>query len=530
MLGKNEIREILKSRFANDRHTKISEIPLPCDLKDTYKAALRIKTAIEENQRIAVVGDYDVDGIVSTVIMSDFFNQIGAEYVIKIPNRFTDGYGLNSEIIGELEDVDLIITVDNGTSATEAAEICAQKGIDLIITDHHMPPPVLPRAYAIINPKQPDCTFPNIEICGAQVAWYLVGALKETLGVNYDMASSMDILIIAIIADMMELRDMNRALLRFGIKRLNSSNRACFKAIKEHYFKKHFEFDDISYTIAPLINCTGRMDDATMSYKFLCAKNIREANHYLETINSINNSRKEEEKNLYDEIVKSVDPSDNVIVVWGPQWHEGIIGIIAARLKSRFARPALVATDSGENGWIKASLRSVSAVPLHELLHTAARHLPTDTLRYGGHAAAAGLSVKREHYPALIDAINRAFLDTYGATIPPEPVYIDGELPAALLNLDWARYLEQLEPWGAALPVPVFANPFEVLDCRLLGSAHTRLVLREMHSGNAYNASWFFHTADYRPGTRLRIAYELQVNRFYGDERLSLLVQHAQPL
>ena len=228
MLGKNEIREILKSRFANDRHTKISEIPLPCELKDTYKAALRIKTAIEENQRIAVVGDYDVDGIVSTVIMSDFFNQIGADYVIKIPNRFTDGYGLNSEIIGELEDVDLIITVDNGTSATEAAEICAQKGIDLIITDHHMPPPVLPRAYAIINPKQPDCTFPNIEICGAQVAWYLVGALKETLGVNYDMASSMDILIIAIIADMMELRDMNRALLRFGIKRLNSSNRACF--------------------------------------------------------------------------------------------------------------------------------------------------------------------------------------------------------------------------------------------------------------------------------------------------------------
>jgi len=129
-----------------------------------------------------------------------------------------------------------------------------------------------------------------------------------------------------------------------------------------------------------------------------------------------------------------------------------------------------------------------------------------------------------------IEAINRAFLETYGTTVPPEPVYIDGELPAALLNLDWARYLERLEPWGASLPVPVFANPFEVLDCRLLGSAHTRLVLREMHSGNAYNASWFFHTADYRPGTRLRIAYQLQVNRFYGDERLSLLVQHAQPL
>ena len=138
--------------------------------------------------------------------------------------------------------------------------------------------------------------------------------------------------------------------------------------------------------------------------------------------------------------------------------------------------------------------------------------------------------MQREHYPALIAAINRAFAEHYGATVPPEPVYIDGELPATLLNLDWARYLERLEPWGAALPVPVFANPFEVLDCRLLGSAHTRLVLREMDSGNIYNASWFFHTADYKSGTRLRIVYQLQVNRFYRDERLDLLVQYAEAL
>ncbi|MBR4140745.1 MAG: DHH family phosphoesterase, partial [Campylobacter sp.] len=181
MLGKKEIREILESRFSKDIHTKLSEIPLPKDLKDTYKAAARIKTAIENNEQIAIVGDYDVDGIVSSVVISDFFDELGVDYVVKIPNRFTDGYGLNPEILNELDGVSLIITVDNGISANEAAEICKAKGIDLIITDHHMPPPVLPNAYAIINPKQEDCTFPNVEICGAEVAWYLIGALKETL-------------------------------------------------------------------------------------------------------------------------------------------------------------------------------------------------------------------------------------------------------------------------------------------------------------------------------------------------------------
>lgn len=523
MLGKNEIREILKSRFANDRHTKISEIPLPCDLKDTYKAALRIKTAIEENQRIAVVGDYDVDGIVSTVIMSDFFNQIGAEYVIKIPNRFTDGYGLNSEIIGELEDVDLIITVDNGTSATEAAEICAQKGIDLIITDHHMPPPVLPRAYAIINPKQPDCTFPNIEICGAQVAWYLVGALKETLGVNYDMASSMDILIIAIIADMMELRDMNRALLRFGIKRLNNSNRACFKAIKEHYFKKHFEFDDISYTIAPLINCTGRMDDATMSYNFLCAKNIREANHYLETINSINNSRKEEEKSLYDEIVKSVDPSDNVIVVWGPQWHEGIIGIVASRLSKTYKKPAIVFSVSDSRA--KGSARSIGKFDILELISSQSEILTT----FGGHKGAAGVGID----PALLQEFKRRVNER----ITPKDLSdfsaqddLLGELDASQIDFELLEILEFYEPYGQKNPRPLFCiKGARARNIREIGKEGKHIKMALDKNGGSVEALFFNYDFLPRAGERVDAIFTISKNNFRGTITPELIIKELTP-
>jgi len=189
MLGKKEVRELLESRFENDIHRKISEIPLPCHLKDTYKAAERIKTAIENNEKIAVVGDYDVDGIVSSVIVAEFLELFGVDFTVKIPNRFSDGYGLNPKILDELDGVSLIITVDNGISANEAADICLKRGIDLIITDHHEPPPVLPRAYAIVNPKQIECPFPDVEICGAEVAWYLVGALKEVCGVEYDMGN-----------------------------------------------------------------------------------------------------------------------------------------------------------------------------------------------------------------------------------------------------------------------------------------------------------------------------------------------------
>lgn len=186
-ITKKELRQILASRFENDLHKKLCELPLPSCLKDIYKAANRIKEAIEKNEKVAIVGDYDVDGIISCVILSEFFDDIGFDYSVKIPNRFKDGYGLNEEIINELEDIKVIITVDNGIAALGAAKLCKERGIDLIITDHHTPLQTLPEAYAIVNPKQKECNFPNIEICGAQVAWYLIAALKEVCKLKYDM-------------------------------------------------------------------------------------------------------------------------------------------------------------------------------------------------------------------------------------------------------------------------------------------------------------------------------------------------------
>ena len=386
-----------------------------------------------------------------------------------------------------------------------------------------MPPPVLPRAYAIINPKQPDCTFPNIEICGAQVAWYLVGALKETLGVNYDMASSMDILIIAIIADMMELRDMNRALLRFGIKRLNSSNRACFKAIKEHYFKKHFEFDDISYTIAPLINCTGRMDDATMSYNFLCAKNIREANHYLETINSINNSRKEEEKSLYDEIVKSVDPSDNVIVVWGPQWHEGIIGIVASRLSKTYKKPAIVFSVSDSRA--KGSARSIGKFDILELISSQSEILTT----FGGHKGAAGVGID----PALLQEFKRRVNEH----ITPKDLSdfsaqddLLGELDASQIDFELLEILEFYEPYGQKNPRPLFCiKGARARNIREIGKEGKHIKMALDKNGGSVEALFFNYDFLPRAGERVDVIFTISKNNFRGTITPELIIKELTP-
>ncbi|CZE46290.1 single-stranded-DNA-specific exonuclease RecJ [Campylobacter geochelonis] len=519
MLGKKEVRELLEKRFSKDIHTKISEIPLPCHLKDTYKAAMRIKTAINENERIAVVGDYDVDGVVSSVIMADFLELMGADFFVKIPNRFTDGYGLNASILDEFDGVDLIVTVDNGISAVDAAKICKEKKIDLIITDHHMPPPVLPDAYAIINPKQKECPFPNIEICGAEVAWYLVGALKDVCKIEYDMSLALDLLVIAIIADMMELRDMNRVLVRMGIKKLNLSKRPCFRAIKEFNAKDKFEFDDISFLIAPLINCTGRMDDASLSYKFLRSKNIKEANYYLETIVKLNTSRKEEEKNLYENSLLEISGDDEIIVTWGDDWHEGVIGIVASRLCKQYRKPAIVFSVDKDRA--KGSARSVGKFDILRLIASQKDML----LSFGGHKGAAGLTIEPSNLEAFKKAINAScFLQDLNT-----PAYADellGELDVGELDLEMLEILEFFEPYGQKNPKPVFCiQNALVRNVRYIGKDQIHIKISFEKDGAMVEGLFFNY--DYMPciGDSVNLIVSVIKNNFRGVVTPELLIK-----
>ena len=517
-INKRILQEILAARFENDQHKRLCDLPHPSALKDSYKAAHRIKEALEKNQKIVIVGDYDVDGIISCVIVSEFFDDLSFDYEVKIPNRFKDGYGLSTELIEEL-DADLILTVDNGIAALDAAKLCKERGIDLIITDHHMPLATLPQAYAIINPKQESDGFPDIEICGAQVAWYLLAALKEVCKLKYDLGKFIELLAIAIIADMMELRDLNRALVRRGIERINQSKRAAFRAIKQHYQKDKFAIDNIGFLIAPLINSAGRMDDANLSYRFLRTKNLSEALGYLEQIASFNESRKDEERQLFEESLKQANALEPCIIASGEGWHEGVLGIVASRLAKHFGKPSFVFSQS-ENR-LKGSARSVGKIDILNLIAKASACLQN----YGGHKGAAGLSLELDQFEAL-----QEILQTEGGRIPAEDFLDSDEILGVLepedVDFQLLELLENFEPFGHKNPRPFFVlENLRVKNKRLLGKEEKHLKLILTKKNKVVEALFFHFDKEPQVDECISLVGSISKNEFRGLVTPQLIVR-----
>ena len=331
-INPKSIEKLLKARFKDEGFLSLADLPKPSTFKDMDKATTRIVQAIHRGEKIVLIGDYDVDGVTSTTLMKMFFNEIGVELEWIIPNRFKDGYGLSANLIPRIKGCDLIITVDNGISAVTAALQCKEQGMDLIITDHHLLPSVVPEAFAIVDQKQPDCDFPHAEVCGAQIAWYLIASLNKALNAQIDMKAYLGLVSIAIIADMMPLQHINRAMVVAGLKLLNRSELPAIRAFMEKLDKVALNTDDIGFQIAPVLNSSGRMDDAKWSVEFLLSSNIYDARVRLERLVDFNNSRKETEQKITDEALALVNPNDDVIVVAGDDWHEGVVGIVAARV------------------------------------------------------------------------------------------------------------------------------------------------------------------------------------------------------
>ncbi|TET86834.1 MAG: single-stranded-DNA-specific exonuclease RecJ, partial [Sulfurovum sp.] len=285
------LETLLNKRF-EEGFLSLKDLPQPSTFKDMDRATARIVDAIKNKEKITIIGDYDVDGVTSTTLMKLFFDEI--EYPVEwiIPNRFRDGYGLSANIIPRILGTDLAITVDNGISAVYAAKLCKDEGIELIITDHHLLAPEVPEAYAIIDQKQNECEFPYSDVCGAQIAWYLIASLKNALNVKINMMDYMELVSIAIIADMMPLQHINRTMVLAGIKALNSSKRPAIKAFLEHSGKEALSSEDIAFFLAPLLNSAGRMEDASFSVDFLASKNIYDARVRLERLIEFNTLRK----------------------------------------------------------------------------------------------------------------------------------------------------------------------------------------------------------------------------------------------
>jgi len=470
-ITKNRLFELLSTRHSNNLYSRLADIPTPDNFKDIKKASTRIKTAILNKETITIVGDYDVDGVVSTTIMVDFFQKINVKINYIIPNRFKHGYGLSPKIV-DMIDSGLVITVDNGISAIPAALKLKEKGIDLIITDHHTVGIEIPYAYAIVNPKQEDCNFEFKDICGAQVAWYLCASIKKELNLNVKMTDFLDLLCVAIIADIMPMTALNYTLVKQGLKKIKTSPREAFRKLNEVMGRQALVSDDIGFFIAPKINSAGRMQDASTALEFLLSKSSFQANESLQELEELNNYR----KTLQEEITKRAESKsskkDNAVIVWGDDWHEGVIGIVASKLSNSFKKPAFI--FSLNNGIAKGSARANANINLHTII-TKASHL---LLGFGGHKNAAGLSLKEENLEEFKTIINQE-LDAFKNDLHIDPVTL-GELDVSAVDLEFLDIIDQFEPYGLENHKPIFkVSKVSVVKITLMGKDknHMKLVL-----------------------------------------------------
>ena len=469
------------------------ELSDPMLLTDMDKACARILEAIDKEQTIVVYGDYDVDGVTATALLYQHLKGMGASVKCMLPSREGDGYGLSKNAIRSIHDkgCQLIVTVDNGISALEEAEFAASLGVDLIVTDHHLPHDALPKAVAVVDPRRADDHSPFKGLCGAGVAFKLCAALdgcppEEMLDYCGDLAA------VGTVADVMPLTGENRTLVKAGLKSLQQTDRPGISALLEEVGLegKPITAENVSYAIAPRINAAGRMDNAVTALQLVLCEDEERAEELAHKLNEINVARQETEQEIVKAAQEQLDAEpaileDRVILIWGRDWHPGVIGIVASRLVEKTGRPVIVVSVD-EHGEGKGSGRSVQGFNLHECIASCEDIL----LRFGGHAMAAGLSVREEDLPELRRRLNEWAARECAVLFTP-PLECDLSIHLDRITVESVRRLEQLAPYGAENPTPVFVLEKAVIDgiFSVSEGKHCRLRLRQ---GNAsIYAVWF---------------------------------------
>jgi single-stranded-DNA-specific exonuclease len=519
-ISPQQINQQLKERFTQTGFLSLANLPNPSIFKDMERSTARIVKAIYKNEKIVLIGDYDVDGVTSTTLMKMFFNEIGIELDWIIPNRFKDGYGLSPNLIPRIEGYQLAITVDNGISAVYASQLCKERDIDLIITDHHLIPSTIPQAYAIINQKQEDCNFPYKEVCGAQIAWYLIASLNRALKAKIDTKAYLALVSIAIVADMMPLQHINRAMVVAGLKLLNRSKLPAIKAFMERLDKKELNAEDIGFQIAPILNSAGRMDDAKWSVEFLLSTNIYDARIRLERLIDFNTHRKVTEQRITDEAIKMVNPADDVIVIAGENWHEGVVGIVAARVGRDFEKPTIILTKNGDNE-LKGSGRSFHGCNLFKIANSC-RPLFN---KFGGHNAAIGVSLKVNNLQNFKTEINKNYaLENYKKTsIDPD---ILGFLSFKDISYSLVNNLKIYEPYGQGNPRPKFFTSNVIIeDVIEMGKEKEHRKFSFSHVNKVHTGVLFKTKKRFCIGQIVTIIYEINENHFNNKTTLQLMIE-----
>ena len=498
----------------------------PYELHDMDKAVTRIRQAIENYEQILVYGDYDADGMTSASIVKEALEQLGAECQVYLPNRFTDGYGPNASVYKyfiENQGISLIITVDNGVAGHEAIELAQSMGVDVIVTDHHSMPEVLPDAYAIIHPEHPEASYPFKYLAGCGVAFKLATALLEEVQVEL-----LDLVAIGTIADMVSLTDENRILVKYGLSVLKNTQRIGLQELFKIAGIQENEVDEetVGFQIAPRLNALGRLDDPNPAIELLTGFDEEEARDIALMINQKNEERKEIVQKIYDEAKTMVDLNKPVQVLAGEGWNPGVLGIVAGRLLEKLHQPVIVLNI--ENDLAKGSARSIEAVDIFEALDPH-RDL---FVAFGGHAGAAGMTLEASKLEALSQVLVAYIEDNQVDLSTKNELFLDEELSLPDLTLETLKNFEKLAPFGMDNKKPVFyLKDFKIENARTMGAGNTHLKLKISQADAVFEVVAFGLgnlATEFSQTKNLELAVTLSVNKWNGQTSLQLMLVDAR--
>ena len=532
----------------------LAQLLPPARLRSADAAAVLLADALAQEQRILIVGDYDADGATSTALAISALQAFGARHVsYLVPNRFEYGYGLTREIVDLAVSQgapDLIVTVDNGISSLDGVAAAREQGIATLITDHHLAGTELPAADVIVNPNQPDCDFPSKNLAGVGVIFYIMLALRAELRRRNwfdsreepNLGRFTDLVALGTVADVVPLDQNNRILVATGLQRIrNGQARPGILALLEVASRPRASVvaSDLGFAVGPRINAAGRLNDISVGIECLLAQDQAGARKLAAELHQQNQDRRLIEQDMQQQALKLLDEleinAESVPVamtLYRGDWHQGVIGILASRIKDRLHRPT-IAFANGDGGEIKGSARSINGIHIRDILDAIATRHPGMILKFGGHAMAAGLTIPQDAYAdfnrAFVEEVERHAEDVHLQAV----VESDGELAATDFELELASELRFAGPWGQHFPEPVFDGIFNIVHQRLVGEKHLKLVLSLPESEQLLDAIAFNVDLDTWPDEsvqQVELAYRLDVNEFRGRRTVQLMVEHLAPL
>lgn len=557
----DEMPELLRRLFAARKVESAGDVEygldalIPPDRLDNVEAAAELMLQ-HFPQRILIVGDFDADGATSTALAMLGLSAMGASQVdFLVPDRFRFGYGLTPEIVAlaAQREPTLIVTVDNGISSVAGVAAARERGIDVLVTDHHLPGAEIPAANVIVNPNQPGDEFPSKSLAGVGVMFYVLLALRKVLrdrggkGGDVNLAQWLDLVALGTVADVVPLDANNRRLVYQGLARIRAGHcRPGILALIDVAGRSRSQLtaSDLGFALGPRLNAAGRLDDMSVGIECLATDDESRALQLASELDSLNRARREIEQTMQEEALAAIDQlhlQDDgeqelpmALCLFQEEWHQGVVGLVASRIKERTHRPVIAfapsdASGDGSSGTLKGSARSVPGLHIRDALDAVASRYPGLVSKFGGHAMAAGLSLERDKFEFFRDAFAEEASRWLSADDLRGVLYSDGELSAAELGLETAELLRDAGPWGQHFPEPMFDGEFHLLAQRIVGEKHLKVRLAGP-GGVELDGIAFNFSATLPEQSRVRAAYRLDINEWQGRRSAQLIIEHLEPL